>query len=600
MKNILKILSTAIIATGIFTACSKIDNLKKVDPLPVYQLGVSPVLSASTTTVAPVLADSSRSVITFNWTNPKYAQDSALYKYILEIDTTGKNFANERTKIVTGVLNTSLTGRDLNAYLLQLGFKLGVAQAVDVRLISSYGNNNERYMSNVLKITVTPFADPSVLVTEKTSVTLTLANAALPANNFSWTSAFKGYPANTTPDSVNYILQYDSSGKNFANPKDIAIGASQYLKGLTQGELNATALACGVPGGNACKIEYRIKAVSTLGAIAYSNTVSIAIQSYLPIRRMYLPGGYQAATGNGNDWDPGTAPELIRDLRAPVFNNMYYIYIYLPAGAQFKATVGRSWDVNYGGTGGVLSQNGANFTVTNAGYYRVSVDINTMKYDIRAGRMGFVGDATAAGWNPPNVFPTTAMGAAGTNLFVGISNFVAGGWKMIDNDSWNNGSNAVDETRSYGSTGGDGSTMEVNGANFPNITSAVSNRVIWDGRDVNNIKYFISPATEMRLVGDGINQAGVNDWDPPTSPQMTYSGNGVWTITIALKANKDIKFLAGNAWGAFDYEDNSNQSQATGVDKPIKWEGGNNFKTPTTAGTYTITLNEYTQTMKIN
>jgi hypothetical protein len=81
---------------------------------------------------------------------------------------------------------------------------------------------------------------------------------------------------------------------------------------------------------------------------------------------------------------------------------------------------------------------------------------------------------------------------------------------------------------------------------------------------------------------------------------MTYSGNGVWTITIALKANKDIKFLAGNAWGAFDYEDNSGQNQVVGTSMKIKWEGGNNFKTPLVAGTYTITLNEYTQTATIN
>ncbi len=596
MKLISKLFLSAIVATGLFSACSKVDNLKKTEPLPVYLLGVSPVLSVSSTTVAPALADTNRNVVTFSWTNPKYAQDSSLYKYVLEIDTTGKNFANERTKIVTGVLNTSLTGRDLNSILLQLGFKLGVAQTVDVRLISSYGNNNERYMSNVVKVTVTPFADPSGLVTEKTSVSLTLANAALPSNTFSWTSSFTGYP-----DAVTYILQYDSTGKNFANVKDITVGPSIFSKGLTQGEMNNTALTSGVAGGNTGKIDYRIKAVSALGAVAYSNTVSVTIQSYLPIRRVYLPGGYQAATGNGNDWDPATAPELIRDLRSPVFNDMYYIYIYLPANAEFKATVGRSWDVNYGGTGGNLVQNSPNnLKVTTAGYYRISVNITTLKYDISQGRMGFVGDATAAGWNPPNVFPTTEMGAAATNLFVGISNFTAGGWKMIDNNAWNNGSNSVNETRSYGSTGGDGSTMEVNGGNFPNITSSIRNRVIWDGRDVNNIKYFISPATEMRLVGDGMNQAGVNDWDPASSPQMTYSGNGVWTITIALKASKDIKFLAGNAWGAFDYEDNSGQSQAVGVNKPIRWDGNSNFKTPATAGTYTITLNEYTQTMRIN
>lgn len=84
----------------------------------------------------------------------------------------------------------------------------------------------------------------------------------------------------------------------------------------------------------------------------------------------------------------------------------------------------------------------------------------------------------------------------------------------------------------------------MNGPNFNDYPSAGRYRVIWDGRDRDNIKYFTSPATEMRLVGDGMNQAGVNDWDPPTSPQMTYNGNGVWTITIALKANKDVKFLA--------------------------------------------------------
>jgi hypothetical protein len=102
----------------------------------------------------------------------------------------------------------------------------------------------------------------------------------------------------------------------------------------------------------------------------------------------------------------------------------------------------------------------------------------------------------------------------------------------------------------------------------------------------------------MRVVGDGIQ--GVPDWNPGASPQMTYAGNGVWTITITLVGGKDIKFLAGNDWGAFDYEDNSGGSTATGTPRKIKWEGGNNFKTPTTTGSYTITLNEYTQTVTIN
>ena len=593
MKNISKLLSALLMVMIVFSACKKVDNLTKVEALPVYQLGVSPVLTSSATTVAPALADSNNAVINFSWSNPKYSNDSATTKYILQIDSSGRNFSMENTKTVYGVLNTPITGRELNAILLNLGFKLGVAQSVDVRLISSYNNNNERYMSNQLKITVTPFPDPAFLVTANSAVTVTLANASSPSNTFSWAAAFKGYPGVVT-----YTLQYDSATKNFVAPIEIPVGASLYTLALNQSEMNATALNSGIPGGNTGKVEYRIKAVTALGAIAYSNIVNVSITSYVPILRVYLPGGYQASTGNGSNWDPPTAPELIRDLRAGVFNKMYYIYLFLPANAEFKITIGRSWNVNYGGSAGVLSGGGANLSVPTAGYYRVSVNIATLQYNITAGRMGFVGGATGAGWNPPGVFPTYALGNAATNLFVGLTNFTSGGWKLIDNNAWDNGSQTVSETRSYGTAGGDGSTLQVNGANFNDYPSAARYRVIWDGRDRDNVKYFTSPGTEMRVVGDGM--AGVNDWDPPTSPQMLYAGNGVWTLTLALKANKDIKFLAGNNWGAFDYEDNSGGSQATGTPRGIRWEGGNNFKTPTTAGTYTITLNENLQTVTIN
>jgi len=589
MKYINKFLFLSVVTTLLFTAC------RKVADLPHYDNGTAVTLTASKTAVVATAADSSTNVISFAWTSPKYSTDTSSYKFILEIDSTGRNFSKEITKIVTGSLGTSLTGRDLNTILLNYGFAVGTAYTMDVRVTSSYSNNNERYFSNIVKVAITPYNDPSVLATSQTSVTAALATASQLSNTFSWSKSFNGFSG-----AVTYVLQYDSATKNFVAPQEIVIGASIYSKAMTQGDMNQTALSSGIPGGNSGKVEYRIKATTAFGAVSYSNVVTVIIQSYVPILRFYLPGSYQAATGNGADWDPPTAPELIRDLRAPVFNDMYYIYIFLPAGAQFKVTQGRDWAVNYGGAGGNMSLNGANFSVATAGVYRVSINRTTLKYDIRAGRMGFVGDATGAGWNPPNVFPTYGMGAPATNLFVGLTDFVPNGWKLIDNDQWNDGSNSVGETRSYGSTGGDGSAMVVNGANFPNITTGGRYRVIWDGRDVNNIKYFFSPATEMRLVGDGINQGGVNDWDPPTSPQMTYNGNGVWTITIGLKANKDIKFLAGNAWGALDYEDNSGQSQAIGTPRKIKWEGGNNFKTPTVAGTYTITLNEYAQTATIN
>jgi starch-binding outer membrane protein SusE/F len=585
MKKNLVIIS-AMLLTLVFEAC------KKVEDLPYYDKGTSVTLTASKTAVTATPADSSRSVVDFGWTNPKYATDSNTYKFVLELDSAGRNFSKGSTKIVIGKFGTSLTGKELNNIVLNYGFSLGVAYNMDVRVTSSYANNNEKYVSNVVKLSVTPYNDPSTLTTSNTSITCALNTASQLSNTFSWSKSFNGYNG-----VINYFLQYDSAGKNFVAPQEIAMGTS-FSKGLTQGEMNETALNSGIPGGNSGKVEYRIKAVTAQGAISFSNVTFVTIQTYLPIVRFYLPGGYQGATGNGNDWDPTTAPEFIRDIRSGALNKLYYMYIFLPANAEFKITQGRSWDINYGGTGGNLSQNGANLTVPTAGVYRISIDRVTQQYDIRLGRMGFVGGATGAGWDPPSTFPNYALGAPSTNLFVGLTNFTTDGWKLIDNNAWNNGDLNITNTRSYGSSGGSGSTMVINSDNFPNITTAGRYRVIWDGRDANNIKYEMSPATEMRLVGDGIQ--GVNAWDPPVSPQMNYSGNGVWTITTTLVANREIKFLAGNNWGAFDYEDNSGGSQATGTPRKIKWEGGGNFRTPTTTGTYTITLNENTQTVTIN
>lgn len=581
------------VAGVIFAGCHKVKDL------PHYEDGHTVELSANKSAVIATAADSVNAVIAFSWTSPEYSIDSNTARYVVEIDSTGKNFVNKTTKTVIGVRNTTLTGKELNNIMLNYGYAIGTAYNMDVRVSSAHNNNNEKFYSNIVKVAVTPYRDSSVLSSTQTSVTLAMATAGDPSLTFNWTRSFNGYTGNIT-----YVLQYDSANKNFVAPVEIPIGVNLLTKGMTQAEMNATALNSGIPGGNSGRVEYRIKATTAQGAVAFSNRVFVTIQSYVPILRFYLPGSYQAAGGYGNDWTPGTAPELVRDLRSSVFNDMYYIYIYLPANAEFKVTQGRSWDVNYGGTGGNLVPGSPNnLKVTTAGVYRVSINRTTLKYDIREGRMGFIGDGAGVGWDAATVFPTHAMGAPATNLFVGLHNFTTAGgqWKMIDGSAWNSGSNLTDETRSYGANGPSGTTMEVNGSNnFPAVPGNGRYRVIWDGRNVDDIKYHMSPATEMRLVGDGINVAGVNDWDPPTSPQMTYNGNGVWQITVALRANKDIKFLAGNAWGAFDYEDASGQSQATGTPRKIVWDSNVNFKTPTVAGTYTITLNELTQTVTIN
>ena len=588
MKNFLKLLFASIVCTVIYTSC------KKLDAPTVSGNGTQVTLTSSSTALTPTVADSNNVVVSFTWTNPNYATDTSNYKYVLEIDSAGRQFTKESTKIVMGGHGTTLTGRELNNILLNYGFTLGVPYDLEVRVSSSYGNNNEKYESNTLRISVTPFNDPSVLTSSVSSVVLSLPDAALDANTFNWTPSFVGYTGTVT-----YSIQCDLAGGGFTTPQEFSVGANIYSVTYTEDQVNTAAAAAGIVPGASGTLEYRLKSVTTQGAISYSNTVNLDVQTYVSILRFYMPGSYQTSTGNGTDWTPGDAPEMIRDLRTGLLNNMYYIYIWLPAGAQFKFTQGQSWNINYGDNGSnTLSPGGGNLSVAADGWYRISINVSTLQWNIMQGRMGFVGDGTGAGWNPPNVFPTYAMGNSGTNLFVGLTDLTPNGWKLIDNDAWNSGSNAVDETRSYGTTQPSGSTLQVNGDNFNPVAAAGRYRVIWDGRDRDNVTYQSMDGSIMKVVGDGI--TGVAAWSPAVSPLMTYAGNNVWTITLGLEANKDIKFLAGADWGAFDYEDNSGQNNAVGVAKKIKWEGGDNFKTPAVAGTYTITIDEGAQTMTIN
>ena len=158
MKKILGFaIYTAILAT-VVTACNKVGSL------PYYSNGTASVLSASSTAIAPAPADSLKTVVTFSWTNPNYSNDSTTTKYILEIDSSGRNFAKETTKIIIGSLSTSLTAKDLNTILLSYGFAFGVAYDVDVRITSSYGNNNEQLKSNTIKMKMTPYKIPPKVV----------------------------------------------------------------------------------------------------------------------------------------------------------------------------------------------------------------------------------------------------------------------------------------------------------------------------------------------------------------------------------------------------------------------------------------------------
>ena len=154
MKRITTIFFNTLLAALLLTACEKAEDL------PFYENGAAPAATASASTIAPLPADSLAAGLTINWSNPGYATDSATYKYVVEIDRAGNNFQNPAQRVVSGTLSTTYLNKELNNILLDKGFEFGTPYDMEVRVISSYANNNERLISNVLPIKMTPYKIP--------------------------------------------------------------------------------------------------------------------------------------------------------------------------------------------------------------------------------------------------------------------------------------------------------------------------------------------------------------------------------------------------------------------------------------------------------
>ena len=169
-KSLHKLGFAACLLLSVLAACTKQSN-------PYYSNGSAPVLSSSVSSIAATASDSLKNAVVFSWTNPKYSTDSSTVKYVLQIDSSGRNFSKAVSITLSGIRVDSLTARDINTIALGYGFSYNVAYKMDVRVVSSYANNNERYNSNTVTLSVTPYVTPPK-VTPPTSGLLFLVGDA--------------------------------------------------------------------------------------------------------------------------------------------------------------------------------------------------------------------------------------------------------------------------------------------------------------------------------------------------------------------------------------------------------------------------------------
>ncbi|QRX64491.1 DUF5115 domain-containing protein [Dysgonomonadaceae bacterium zrk40] len=157
----------------------------------------------------------------------------------------------------------------------------------------------------------------------------------------------------------------------------------------------------------------------TLNMMEYTYTIEIIGEMNLTL---YVPGGHQG-------WDPANAPTLY----SSNFDFKYSGYVYFADGnTEFKFTSQPNWDgPNYGdGGNGTLSDDGGagNLVVSEAGMYKIDVDLTANSYTLTKTEWGLIGDATDGSWDnstPMSYDPVTGLWSVTTTLKDGTFKFRA-------------------------------------------------------------------------------------------------------------------------------------------------------------------------------
>lgn len=367
----------------VFVGCDKADELPKYEP------GIASNLTASTNTISATAADSSKTAVTLNWTSPQYSVDTNSYKFIIQIDSTGKNFKNPVEKTVTGAKSLTFTAAELNSVLATLGLKQNQMSSIDVRLISSYSNNNEQFKSNTVTLKVTPYNVPvTVTMSPSSALILTIANAGNTALTFNFSpTKYGSYP-------VTYMLQIDKATGDFTTPQVYNFNSN--LSGtISVSDLNTAALNLGFAANAAANLKYRIAATIATNPAnkVYSNVLTNTVTTYEPFLYLWVPGDYQS-------WTPATAPQLGAGL--PNLNDFEgYINVGNGGTYEFKINDAPDWNhTSYGGSANTLSTSGSNLMwPAGAGTYRVQANTSTLAWSATKVTWGIIGSATPGGWN---------------------------------------------------------------------------------------------------------------------------------------------------------------------------------------------------------
>ena len=388
MKNILKLFSVFFVITLLLTACDNDADRDWTSPEPSFRL-------YDTTLGTNVLYETMKdNPFTLTWDNSLNA--SGGYSVVVSASDTFEN----KVELGTTDANTyTTTIGALNTAMLQAGLSPYSSQNAYIRIETAGGS----VVSNAISFAVTTYPVAGPVITEPTSGTAIILDKDNPetvAATVKWND-YTSYGVN-----VDYLVEVAEKGSD----SFFEVGTVQNVKllDITNLVFNSTVLKTGAQAGVENEIDIRVTATtaSTGGTIVIpSAVVTVKVTPYsVAYSPLFLIGDATAA-----GWDnEATNIEMFPLLGSHTNVNEYTFTGYFNAGGFKIVPEKGSWATQYGfASEGVLSTSGDNIPVPAAGYYKLSINVASLTYNLESvpyptvyyPTIGIIGDATPNGWD---------------------------------------------------------------------------------------------------------------------------------------------------------------------------------------------------------
>ncbi|HEX7845872.1 MAG TPA: SusE domain-containing protein, partial [Chitinophagaceae bacterium] len=410
MKKIVILLS----AFGLLMAGCKKTDLAGNNPTGEGLVGFTLLTPSSGTKVVLNSATPSQA-INFTWNPSKPGLTTAPTYKVVAVLRSGGDFNTPMLEFPSNnsgaATSLTLTYQQLDAALQAKAVAAGALTELSWSVKANNGDVTVQ-ATTAFNLTVTRFQNgstPFKLLAPVPTTTPLEINPTSTADNFTfrWT---KSVPATGSP-AVTYRILF-AERKLDGNGNEIPINwATQTLFRITPGNNGADSFAVvsyqrlsdSVAAHGWADLGLQVNLKWTVEATSgnwkqlsdYQNNLFFLRQV-----KFYLVGGVQNPA-----WDINNPLEMITDKKSDRYGKVFYTYVKLDAGTEFKffKTKG-DWGSGYGnngtsGAGFTTGYNvGGNFSVASTGIYRLTLDVGTNMAYIQQKQVGVVGGMQ--GWDP--------------------------------------------------------------------------------------------------------------------------------------------------------------------------------------------------------